>query len=165
MRSIGENRGWIVLAALGALTVLAAPTLGAATGAAAGGGNAVARARMRVTSPDGRRVAEVRSQPRGGEGVYLDGRRVWPDDSAPRTIGVVAWSRRCDAFAFVSNTRGLHELVVVVAPAGVAPAAMRWAIPDGSPARAITWLGPSRVGVGAALLDPKVVASWQSQVR
>ena len=165
MRSIGENRGWIALAALGALTVLAAPTLGAASGAGATGSSAAARARMRVTSPDGRRVAEVRSQPRGGEGVYLDGRRVWPDDSAPRTIGVVAWSRRCQTCALVSKSLDLHGRGMIIEPAGVAPAAMRWAIPDGSPARAITWLGPSRVGVGPALLDPKVVASWQSQVR
>jgi len=42
---------------------------------------------------------------------------------------------------------------------------MRWAIPGDTPPRAITWLGPSRVGVGPALLDPKVVASWQTALR
>ena len=84
---------------------------------------------------------------------------------SPAREGGGAGAGGSDALACGANSGGLPGLVVVVAPAGGGPAAMRWAIPDGSPARAITWLGPSRVGVGAAVLDPKVVASWQSQVR
>jgi hypothetical protein len=113
-----------------------------------------ADARRGVTSPDGRRRAE-----RVGNTVLVDGDPVW------RGRGVVSplvWSTRGDALAFTARDRaGRHALIVLVVPDDAQPAALSWPIPRAArPARAVTWLGPTRLGAGPTVLDPKVVASF-----
>lgn len=107
-----------------------------------------------VTSPDGRHHAR-----HAGDTVLVDGDPVW------RGRGVVSplvWSDRGDAVAFTARDRaGRHALVVLVVPDGAEPATISWPIPRAArPARAVTWLGPTRLGAGPTVLDPRVVASF-----
>jgi hypothetical protein len=142
--------------------------------AAAAGAHAakdeVAEARRRVASPDGKRVAEVRPRPRGGEAVWIDGKIGWPEGAskiAPVVTSGVVWSKRGDAVAFAARERtGVTRLVVVLVDAATDPVAITWPIPTGAlPAREVMWLGPTRVGAGPAELQPRVVASFTTSER
>lgn len=115
---------------------------------------ASARRGAGVPSPDGRHHAR-----HAGNTVLVDGDPIW------RGRGVVSplvWSERGDAVAFTARDRaGKHALVVLVVSDDAEPAALTWPIPRGArPARAVTWLGPRRLGAGPTELDPRVVASF-----
>jgi hypothetical protein len=144
--------------------------LGAAVAALANpadraGAAPAAKARLRAASPDGKRVAEVQRRAAGGEGLFVDGRLYWPAAGSRTTARVtteLVWSRRSDAVALVAREpSGAVTLVVAVVAGDAAPTALSWPIPEAAlPARAIMWLGPTRVAVGPGEMDPKVVASW-----
>lgn len=147
---------------LGSALALLAPGWGAAAPAPA------SRPRVVASSPDGTRKAEVRRRPAGGEALFVDGRMYWPEPGARTaaqvTTGVV-WSRRGDAVALVAreSRSGKTTLVVALVDGDAAPTALSWDIPQAAqPARAIMWLGPTRVAVGPREMEPKVVASWTS---
>lgn len=120
----------------------------------------------RAKSPDGTRVAEVRVRGVGGDGLYVDGKQVWPEPGAherPKVVGAPVWSRSGDAVALVAKQSpgGETTLVVAILTGDAAGKALSWNLPAAAlPARSITWLGPSRVAVGPREMDPKVVASW-----
>ena len=83
--------------------------------------------------------------------VWLDGGRAWR--------GVVTsplvWSAAGDAVAFAGqDPAGKARLVVVLA----GPTVMTWPLPQ--PARAVFWLGPTRVAAGPSVLEPRAVASF-----
>lgn len=107
-----------------------------------------------IASPDGRHRAE-----HSGNTVLVDGDPLWRGRSV---VSPLVWSRRGDAVAFTARDRaGRTALVVLVVPDGVTPATLSWPIPRAAePARHVTWLGPTRLGAGPTLLDPKVVASF-----
>jgi hypothetical protein len=89
-----------------------------------------------------------------GEGVWLDGARAWRGS----VVSPLVWSADGGAVAFVGrDARGRTTLVVVV-PADAAPQVLVWPLP--SPARAVTWLGPTRIGAGPSELEPRMVASF-----
>ncbi len=123
-----------------------------------------AAARLRTSSADKRHVAEVRPRANGGEGVFVDDRLVWPKATArdAQIMTPVVWSRQGDAVALVSrDAHGLSQLVVAIVDGDAAGNALSWPIPPSAlPARAVTWLGPTRVAAGPREMEPKVVASW-----
>lgn len=151
-------RLFVTCALLGAVVALAAPATSAAP--------AAPRPRLSAPSPDGRRLAEVRRRATGGEALYVDGRAYWPPADAriaPRITTSLVWSRGGDALAFVANEAGRSTLVVALVDGEGAPMALSWPIPTAAgPARAIMWLGSTRVAVGPRELEPKVVASWST---
>ena len=119
--------------------------------------------RARVPSPDGRRSAEVRPRPAGGQRVVIDGRTVWPEVRAPahpEIASPLVWSRRSDALAFLAREPGGLLLLVVAVADGATFQAIVWPLPPSEPLRAVTWLGERRVAAGPAALQPRVVASF-----
>jgi hypothetical protein len=114
------------------------------------------------------RAYQVKARPSGGDALWVDGAPVWPKGSArpgAEVVGPFAWSARGNALAWIARDHG-HTLLIVSlldAPGEDGrPLAMEWPLPDAAlPARAITWLGPARVAVGPAELDPKIVATWK----
>ena len=83
--------------------------------------------------------------------VWVDGGRAWR--------GVVTsplvWSSDGDAVAFAGrDPGGRARLVVLLA----GPTVMTWPLPQA--ARAVVWLGPTRVGAGPSVLEPRAVASF-----
>jgi hypothetical protein len=118
-------------------------------------------------SPGGKRVAEVRTRPVGGEALWIDGAPVWPVGQAgvAALVGPLSWSKKGDAVATIAQKGGHTFLIVaVLGPSGGARVdvqALEWLIPASvGPARAIMWLGPTRVAVGPREMEPKLVASW-----
>ena len=112
-----------------------------------------------VRSPDG----EHRASARGGE-VRVDGQRVW---RGQRVLSPLVWSDQGGALAFTARDRaGRTTLVVVVLLDGADPAAMTWAVPRAAePARAVTWLGATRLGAGPSELEPRLVASFSARLQ
>jgi hypothetical protein len=113
------------------------------------------------------RAAEIKTRARGGQAVWLDGRLLWPEADArlaPEITTSLVWSAKGDAVAFVARERtGQASLVVVLVPEDDPPAALTWVIPASAlPAKAVSWLGPTRVAVGPTELAPKVIASWRT---
>src|SRR5262249_43155939 len=102
--------------------------------------------------------AEVR------EGVVYVGRVPrWPERGAGQDITTpLVWSRRGDAVAFAArDVRGSARLVVLLVQLDGSVTPLEWAIPRAAqPARAVTWLGPTRVGTGPSALEPRATASW-----
>jgi hypothetical protein len=113
----------------------------------------------RVRSPDGSRHAEAR---RGA--VRVDGKRVW---RGRKVLSPLVWSRQGGALAFTGRDRGGRTaLVVVVFVDGADPAAMSWTVPrTAEPARAVTSPGPTRLGAGPSVLEPRLVASFSASLR
>src|SRR5262249_61982062 len=74
----------------------------------------------------------------------------------------LVWSRRGDAVAFAArDVRGSARLVVLLVQLDGSVTPLEWAIPRAAqPARAVTWLGPTRVGTGPSALEPRATASW-----
>jgi hypothetical protein len=129
---------------------------------------APSEARLR-TGPAARgeeRAVEVRRHARGGDALWVDGRLRWPaaGETPAKITTRPVWSRRGDAIAFVvREPRGMTRLVVVYVEGELAPHTLSWPIPPSAlPARSVTWLGPTRVAVGAVELEPKVIATWQA---
>jgi hypothetical protein len=91
--------------------------------------------------------------------VFVDGEAAW---RGRRLESPLVWSGRKDAVAFTARDRaGRRTLVAVVFPEGAAPATLSWLIPRrAEPARVVTWLGPTRLGAGPSLLEPRVIASF-----
>jgi hypothetical protein len=123
--------------------------------------------RARVT-PVPRRVAEIRPAA-AGDCLWIDGRRAWPPpgkQGRARIVSPVVWSGSGDAVAFTTRDREGrgHLIVLLVTVQGVtaaAPEVLAWRLPAiADAARAVTWLGPTRVGAGPTALDPKVAVSW-----
>jgi len=112
-----------------------------------------------IRSPDGAHRAEAR---RGA--VVVDGRRVW---RGQRVISPLVWSDQGGALAFTGRDRaGRTTLVVVLFLDGADPAAMTWAVPrNAEPARAVTWLGATRLGAGPSELEPRLVASFSARLQ
>ncbi len=106
------------------------------------------------THPD----AEVRA------GVVYVGRVPrWPDSGARQEVTTpLVWSHRGDAVAFAArDVRGSARLVVLLVQPDGSVTPMEWPIPRAAqPARAVTWLGPTRVGTGPSALEPRAAASW-----
>jgi hypothetical protein len=76
------------------------------------------------------------------------------------TTSPFVWSPRGDAVAFASRDRTGHPSLVVLLAHGPP---LTWRLPE--PARAVAWLGPTRVGAGPSELTPRMVASWTTQLR
>jgi hypothetical protein len=135
----------------------------------AAGGRAAPRsaARARTVSPDGRFVAEIRDGA-SGESLWVGGATRWPAPSPslvrPRSeiTSALAWSPAGDALAFTScDSAGQAKLVVVLVDGAAAPNTLTWPIPEAArPARAIMWVGPTRVGAGPTPFAPKMMVSW-----
>jgi hypothetical protein len=91
--------------------------------------------------------------------VYVDGEPAW---RGRRLTSALVWSQRGDAVAFTARDRaGRGTLVALIFADGAAPAAISWPIPRAAePAHVVTWLGPTRLGAGPSVLEPKVVASF-----
>lgn len=102
-----------------------------------------------------RATAGARAEVRG-RAVWLDGTLAWRG----AVTSPLVWSRAGEAVAFAGrDSAGRAALVVVVA--GVRPTVLTWPIPrSAQPARAVTWLGPTRIGAGPTELDPRIVASY-----
>ncbi len=145
------------------LLVLVAPSSGAATGK-----GAVAVSRLSTRSPDGKRVAEVRERVAGGEGLFVDGRCVWPPASGgtparrPTITGRLSWARAGHAVALLAREAGGGTtLVVALVDGAAAGQALEWTVPSAAlPARAIMWLSASKVAIGPREMEPKLIASW-----
>ena len=71
------------------------------------------------------------------------------------TTSPFAWSPRGDAVAFAARDRAGHHSLVVLLANGPP---LTWRLPEA--ARAVAWLGPTRVGAGPTELTPKMVASF-----
>ena len=97
-----------------------------------------------------------------GDSVWLDGARVWPARKTgapePRIVSPLAWSTPRDAIAFVTQTsQQKSELVILVLDRGsVTP--LTWPLPF--PARAVTWVGPTKVAVGPTAFEPRASVSY-----
>jgi hypothetical protein len=91
--------------------------------------------------------------------VYVDGEAAW---RGRRVDSPLVWSTSGDAVAFTGRDRaGRRTLVALVFSRDATPAALSWPIPRAAePARAVTWLGPTRLGAGPTVLEPRVVASF-----
>jgi hypothetical protein len=96
--------------------------------------------------------------------VRVDGRRVW---RGRRVLSPLVWSDQGGALAFTARDRGGRTtLVVVIFLDGADPAAMTWAVPRAAePARAVTWLGATRLGAGPSELEPRLVASFSARLQ
>ena len=92
-----------------------------------------------------------------GQAVILDGAPAWRGAVASPLV----WSEDAAAVAFVGRDGRGHEALVVLLPGDGAPQILSWPIPRvAQPARAVTWLGPTRIGAGPSVLEPRVVASF-----
>jgi len=91
--------------------------------------------------------------------VWVDGAVHW---QGRKVTSPIAWSDRGDAFAFAAvDQRGRARLVVVVVHEGFEPATFSWPISAAArPARAVTWLGETRVGTGPSVLEPRMIAEF-----
>jgi len=99
---------------------------------------------------------------RGGV-VYVNDVARWPETTVRHSItSPLVWSRRGDAVAFAArDARGGAKLVVLLVEPTGATQSLEWPIPaTAQPARAVTWLGPTRVGTGPSPLEPRATASW-----
>jgi hypothetical protein len=96
-----------------------------------------------------------------GSAVFLDGEPAWRGRAVTSPL---AWSPRGDAVAFTARDRaGRGVLIVLLAPRHAEPETLSWPIPrSAQPARAVTWLGPTRLGAGPSVLSPKVIASFST---
>ncbi|HKA90306.1 MAG TPA: hypothetical protein VKE22_21740 [Haliangiales bacterium] len=95
--------------------------------------------------------------------VYVGRVPRWPERGAGQDITTpLVWSRRGDAVAFAArDVRGSARLVVLLVQLDGSVTPLEWAIPRAAqPARAVTWLGPTRVGTGPSALEPRATASW-----
>jgi hypothetical protein len=124
-----------------------------------------AAARLAARSPDGKRVAEVRARAAGGDTIFVDGRRVWPADldaRHPQVIGRPSWARAGHAVAWLAHEpTGATTLVVALVGGASAGQALEWNVPSAAlPARAIMWMGASKLAVGPREMEPRLVASW-----
>jgi hypothetical protein len=119
---------------------------------------AVARAPQAAVSPDGRWHAEVR----GGDSLWIEGERVWPEAKRRATIvGQPRWARASHAVAVLAEEKKATRLVVILV-GNHEPTAMEWLLPpEALPARWISWLAETRVAVGPRELEPKLVASFK----
>jgi hypothetical protein len=115
--------------------------------------------------PEARRSAPPHAESRcdvRGDSVWLDGTRVWPARKTtalePRIVSPLTWSTARDAIAFVTQTsQQKSELVILVLDRGnVTP--LSWALPF--PARAVTWVGPTKVAVGPTAFEPRASVSY-----
>jgi hypothetical protein len=127
-----------------------------------------ASARLAARSPDGKRVAEVRARGAGGgDAIFVDGRRVWPDvDSRhPQVIARPTWARAGHAVAWLAHEpTGATTLVVALVGGAAAGQALEWNVPQAAlPARAIMWMGASKLAVGPREMEPRLVASWSGE--
>jgi hypothetical protein len=99
---------------------------------------------------------------RGGV-VYVNDVARWPETPLRYSItSPLVWSRRGDALAFAARAaRGEARLVVLLVEPGGATQSLEWPIPaTAQQARAVTWLGPTRVGTGPSALEPRATATW-----
>jgi len=122
---------------------------------------------VQARSPDGKRVAEVRARTSGGDAIFVDGRHVWPEGTGarrPKVIGRPTWARAGHAVAWLAReSGGATTLVVELLDGDAAGQALEWTVPPAAlPARAIMWMGASRLAVGPREMEPKLVASWQA---
>jgi hypothetical protein len=130
-------------------------------------GSGQAAARLAARSPDGKRVAEVRAGVAGsGDALFVDGRRVWPASGAgerhPHVIARPTWARAGHAVAWLAHEpTGATTLVVALVGGAAAGQALEWNVPQAAlPARAIMWMGASKLAVGPREMEPRLVASW-----
>ena len=96
-----------------------------------------------------------------GPRVLVRGRTVWLDGAAAwhgAVTSPLVWSADSAAVAFTGrDARGRAALVVLLP----GPQAISWPIPaSAQPARAVTWLGPTKIGAGPSVLEPRVIASF-----
>ncbi len=91
--------------------------------------------------------------------VVVDGSVRWRGRSV---TSPVVWSERGDALAFTGrDADGRPRLVVVLVDDAIEPTAFSWPVPrQARPARAVTWLGPGRVGAGPSELQPLMVVGF-----
>jgi hypothetical protein len=111
-------------------------------------------------------TTEIRARAGGGQAVYVDGTLLWPAAGAaraPKVTGPMRWSRRGDAVAWIAKDGASTLLVVGLVGKGSERQALEWALPEAAlPAKAIMWLGPSKVAVGPREMEPRLVASWKT---
>lgn len=107
-----------------------------------------------VLNPGESHRAETR-----GRAVFIDGQAAWKGRAVTSPL---VWSPHGDAVGFTARDgAGRAALIVVVVAHDAEPAALSWPIPPSAePARAVTWLGPNRLGAGPSELAPKVIASF-----
>src|SRR5262249_7320742 len=96
-------------------------------------------------------LASPRVEVRRGS-VWVDGGRAWRG-SVPSPL---VWSASCGAVASAGAHGAGRATFVVLLTAG--PTVITWPLPQ--PARAVFWLGPTRVGAGASVLEPRAVGSF-----
>jgi hypothetical protein len=115
-----------------------------------GGGVASARPRVQVQE--------------GNEGatVVVDGVSRW---RGTEVTSPLAYDRGVHAVAFTARNRSGPELVVVLLDGDAAGQMLSWPIPRDTQARAVVWLGPSRIAAGPSEFEPRVTASWQLSSR
>jgi hypothetical protein len=92
-----------------------------------------------------------------GPVVWLDGAPAWRG----AVTSPLVWSADAGAVAFTGRDARGRQALIVILPNDGAPQVLTWPIPNtAQPARAVTWLGPTRIGAGPSVLEPRVVASF-----
>jgi hypothetical protein len=92
-----------------------------------------------------------------GPAVWLDGAPAWRG----AVTSPLVWSADAGAVAFTGRDARGREALIVILPNDGSPQVLTWPIPHtAQPARAVTWLGPTRIGAGPSVLEPRVVASF-----
>jgi hypothetical protein len=121
---------------------------------------------LSARSPDGKKVAEVRARASGGDGLWIDGRQVWPPAAESKRRATITarptWARAGNAVAWLQReTGGATTLVVSLVGGDAGGQALEWTVPPAAlPARSIMWMGASRLAVGPREMEPRLVASW-----
>jgi hypothetical protein len=101
-----------------------------------------------------------RAEVRGRDAVWIDGAPAWRGGAV---LSPLVWSQGGDAVAFAARDRsGRAALIVLLPGVGSGRAlVLSWLIPRAAlPARAVTWLGPTRLGTGPTELEPRMIASF-----
>jgi len=112
------------------------------------------------SSAPARAIESRRHEAKAADGVvYVDGVERWRGQEL--TSGL-AWSERRDAVAFAGRDRGGEDrLIVLIVDDTMDPTVITWRVPPvARPARAVSWLGERRIGVGPDQLAPKMVAEY-----
>jgi hypothetical protein len=115
-------------------------------------GGGVASARPRVQVDEGN----------GDATLVVDGVARW---RGTQVTSPLSFDQGTHAVAFTARTRTGPQLVVVLLDGDAAGQMLSWPIPQGTQARAVVWLGPSRIAAGPSEFEPRVTASWQLSSR
>ena len=107
-----------------------------------------------VVSRCGRQVVEM-----VGGAVRLDGKPLRSSAAEGEILVAPAWRRGCSAVAWI-DLRDAERRLMVVPSIGDGAETLSWALPPTRDEERIFWVGPSRIVVGVAMLQPRAMASW-----